>query len=164
MKKFFILLTACTMGLIGGAEAMAADNASMNDISYNQRPTYDETVELIDTFIAVVIFDSENAGPMLDKVDAAIASLEGIDQVNAVAYLYIEMHDIIPECGFSQERREEMDQQMAYYLQELFLGDADATIEAFIEWRDSLPDDEAFYASVAFPEYINMIESLACEE
>lgn len=164
MKKFFILLTACTMGFMGSVEAMAADNSSMNNTNYSQPPTYDETIDLIDTFIAVAIFDADNASPLLEEVDNAIASLEGMDKVNAIAHLYISMHNIVPECGFSEERRDEMDKQMAYYIRELYLGDADAIVEAFIEWHDSLPEDEAIYVSVAFPEYIDMMESLVYEE
>lgn len=163
MKKFFILLTACTMGFMGSVEAMAADNSSMNNTNYNQPPTYEETIELIDTFIAVSIFDADGAEPLLEDVNEAIESLEGIDQVNAIAYLYIKAHDIVPECGFSEERRGELDEQLALYIEELFLGDPDGVYDSFVAWCDTLSDDEECYSYVAFKAYIELIESLASE-
>lgn len=163
MKKFFILLTACTMGFMGSVEAMAADNSSMNNANYNQPPTYDETIELIDTFIAVAIFDADGAESLFEEVDVAIDSLEGIDQVNALAHLYIKMHDIVPECGFSEERRGELDEQLTLYLDELFFGNTDSVYDSFVAWCDTLNHEERYYSCVAFKAYLELIESLASE-
>lgn len=159
MKKFFILLTACTMGFMGSVEAMAADNTSMNNANYNQPTTYEETIELIDTFIAVSIFDADGAEPMLEKVVVAIESLEGMDQVNAIAYLYIKEHDIVPDCGFSEERRGELDEQLALYVSELFLGDPESACDAFVAWCDTLSDDEKSYSYMAFTTYVKSLVS-----
>ena len=159
MKKLFILLAACTIGMATSSNAMAAENSATINHNYKSTPTYEQTKELIDIFIAVMIFGSEDdAMNALDNASTAIESLEGLDKINAVAYLFMSLNDIISERGFSKERRVEIDSSVATYFHYLIIADdVDAEYEKFNKWCSTLTDDEEYYARYALSEYLGMI-------
>lgn len=59
----------------------------------------------------------------------------------------------------SKERRGELDEQLALYVGELFLGDPESTCDAFVAWCDTLSDDEKSYSYMAFTTYVKSLVS-----
>jgi hypothetical protein len=160
MKKFFILLAACTIGVVNNSFAMTSETSATYVADPDQSLTLDEVCDEIDDIVELVragevIIGEDEAAEMANTIWEHMSSLEGLDQVNAFGYFYISFNSLEPSFGFTVERREELHELAAEWTIKIVdSDDVEAEFMAFAEVVDSLSDEEQDYIIRALPYFL----------
>ena len=149
MKKFFILLTACTMGFAYNASAMTSD--SNNPAPHNVEPTVDSIVSDVDDLVelmkdgAFILYEDEILA-LNSSITSDIYSLSGEDHLSALAYYLVSINEVDSSLGFSMERFFELSDIADKWFHRLMDSyDTDAECEKFNAELELYGDAEALF-------------------
>ena len=165
MKKIFILLAACTMGVAYNASAMTTESSTAAHYMDGDVLTLDQVQDEIDDLCEILDSGLDLGDDMIELIAGGIAddimSLEGLDRVNALGYYYVSMNELDSSAGFSSARRDELHKIVAEWTVRLVDADnLEAEHAKYEKMCRGLDDDEVTYLNEALPvfveTYINM--------
>lgn len=166
MKKFFILLAACTVGFMNTTNAMTNEStATTTDVDIDE--VFVEAAGIIDQYVDNMMgFDEAKCDESIKTMCDTLAELDDMTLYEAtMSYFFTTLNEEIPERGFSLKRWSELYGEISDWKARLF--EDNITEEYVAEWFtdyaiycSELPKDEGTYAACMMSKYLaDLIES-----
>ncbi|MBR2428558.1 MAG: hypothetical protein IKB15_01070 [Alistipes sp.] len=166
MKKFFILLAACTVGFMNTTNAMTNEStATTTDVDIEE--VFVEVAGLIDQYVDHMMgLDEAKFDESIKTMCDTLAEFDDMTLYEAtMSYFFTTLNEEIPERGFSMERWGELYDEISDWKARLF--EDNITEEYVGEWFTDyaiycgkLPKDEGTYAACMMSKYLaDLIES-----
>ncbi len=166
MKKFFILLAACTVGFMNTTNAMTNESIATTVDNDIDEEIFNEVAKLIDQYISnMEVFDEAMRDESIDKMCDTLVEFDDMTLYEAtMSYLFTTLSEEIPGRGFSMERWEELYHEIGDWKKRLFEGDIteDYVEDWLIDYAvfcSELPKDECTFATCMMSKFLaNIME------
>ena len=160
MKKFFILLAACTVGFMNTTNAMTNESIATTVDNDFDEEIFNEVTKLIDQYISnMKVFDEAMRDESINKMCDTLAEFDDMTLYEAtMSYFFTTLSEEIPGRGFSMERWDELYHEIADWEERLYECETEDHVEDWMidyaTFCGKLPKDECTFATCMMSKFL----------